>query len=160
MGDGIQINRLGERFSSHTQSNSRPRVCRTTEDIDGLRQRLIAATVEVVAEGGSPRLVKSRVRPYPHQDGDFGGASHKRPTSSRRPVASALAARLVEPARRARQRPDLACLRRGGVRSSWSEPAVSGPAPGSRDRSSSRWTGTLRGARMPRRTFPPSSRGP
>ena len=63
MGDGIQINRLGERFSSHTQSNSRPRVCRTSEDIDGLRQRLIAATVEVVAEGGSPRLVKSRVRP-------------------------------------------------------------------------------------------------
>jgi hypothetical protein len=60
MGDGIQINRLGERFSGHTQSRSRPRVSRTSQDIDRLRQRLIAATVEVVAEGSSPRLVKSR----------------------------------------------------------------------------------------------------
>ena len=63
MGDGIQINRLGERFSSHTQSRSRPHVCRTSQDLDGLRQRLIAATVEVVGEGGSPRLIKSRALP-------------------------------------------------------------------------------------------------
>ena len=60
MGDGIQINRLGERFSSHTRSRSRPRVHGTFQDVDGLRERLIAATVEVVAEGGSPRLPKSR----------------------------------------------------------------------------------------------------
>ncbi len=63
MGDGIQINRFGERFSSHTQSRSRPHVHRTSRDSDRLRQRLIAATVEVVAEGGSPRLTKSRAQP-------------------------------------------------------------------------------------------------
>jgi hypothetical protein len=56
MGDGIQISRVGERFSSHTQA--RPRIGRTGAigDSEALRERLIAATVEVLAEGGDPRL--------------------------------------------------------------------------------------------------------
>ncbi len=56
MGDRIQISRLGERFSSHTQAQpvSRPR--RPKADAEALRDRLIAATVESVAEGGDPRL--------------------------------------------------------------------------------------------------------
>ena len=56
MGDRIQISRLGERFSSHTQAQSRP--CRSTTigDTETLRDKLIAAAVEVLAEGGDPRL--------------------------------------------------------------------------------------------------------
>jgi hypothetical protein len=57
MGDGIQINRVAERFSSHTQMRSRPRRHRTSRDQQALREKLIAAMVEVVAEGGDPRLV-------------------------------------------------------------------------------------------------------
>jgi hypothetical protein len=56
MGDRIQINRLGERFSNHTQPQSRPRRHRTIGDTEALREKLIAATVEVLAEGGDPRL--------------------------------------------------------------------------------------------------------
>ena len=56
MGDGIQINRLGERFSSHTQMRTRSRAHKTSGDVQELRERLIAAMVEVVAEGGDPRL--------------------------------------------------------------------------------------------------------
>jgi hypothetical protein len=56
MGDGIQINRLGERFSSHTQTRTRPRAHRTSGDTQELRERLISAMVETVAEGGDPRL--------------------------------------------------------------------------------------------------------
>ncbi len=56
MGDRIQISRLGERFSNHTQAPSRPRRSRTTGDTEALREKLIAATVEVLAEGGDPRL--------------------------------------------------------------------------------------------------------
>jgi hypothetical protein len=56
MGDGIQINRVAERFSSHTLSGSRPAGHRTSKDMKALRERLIAALVEVVAEGGDPRL--------------------------------------------------------------------------------------------------------
>ncbi|HTZ63362.1 MAG TPA: hypothetical protein VMB51_04605 [Solirubrobacteraceae bacterium] len=56
MGDGIQINRLGERFSSHTQMRTRSRAHRTSGDVQELRERLIGAMVEVVAEGGDPRL--------------------------------------------------------------------------------------------------------
>ena len=63
MGDGVQINRVAERFSSHTLSHSRPRGVRTFQDSDALRERLIAAMVEVVAEGGDPRLAESRARP-------------------------------------------------------------------------------------------------
>jgi hypothetical protein len=63
MGDGIQINRVAERFSSHTLCHSRPRGSRTSADINALRERLIAATVEIVAEGGDPRLIESRARP-------------------------------------------------------------------------------------------------
>ena len=63
MGDGIQINRVAERFSSHSLSRSRPRGVRTFQDSDALRERFIAAMVEVVAEGGDPRLTESRVRP-------------------------------------------------------------------------------------------------
>ncbi len=56
MGSRIQINRLGERFSSHTQGPSHARHSRTIGDTEALRQKLIAATVEVLAEGGDPRL--------------------------------------------------------------------------------------------------------
>ena len=63
MGDGIQINRMAERFSSHTLSHSPSPVPRAARDTVGLRQRLILALVETVAEGGDPRLVQSRVRP-------------------------------------------------------------------------------------------------
>ena len=56
MGDGIQINRVAERFSSHTLSRSRPRHDWTSGDTGALRDQLIAATVEVLAEGGDPRL--------------------------------------------------------------------------------------------------------
>ncbi|HTZ65158.1 MAG TPA: hypothetical protein VMB51_13725 [Solirubrobacteraceae bacterium] len=57
MGDGIQINRLGERSSSHTQMHSRPRPQRSSADTRALREKLIAALVAVVAEGGDPRLI-------------------------------------------------------------------------------------------------------
>ena len=56
MGDGIQINRVAERFSSHTQIHSRPRGQRSSADTLALREKLIATLVEVVAEGGDPRL--------------------------------------------------------------------------------------------------------
>jgi hypothetical protein len=56
MGDGIQINRVAERFSSHTQMRSRSRGDRDSADRTALREKLIAALVEVVAEGGDPRL--------------------------------------------------------------------------------------------------------
>ena len=55
MGDGIQISRVSKRFSSHTQTQARPRRHETSEQAEALRQRLIDALVEVVAEGGDPR---------------------------------------------------------------------------------------------------------
>ena len=63
MGDGIHINRMAERFSSHTLSRSRPRTHGTPGETKALRERLIAAMVDVVAEGGDPRLAQSRARP-------------------------------------------------------------------------------------------------
>jgi hypothetical protein len=56
MGDGIQISRVGKRFSSHTQAHARSRRHGTFEEAEALRRRLIDAIVEVVAEGGDPRL--------------------------------------------------------------------------------------------------------
>ncbi len=56
MGDRIQINRLGERFSSHTQAQSRSRRYSAVGDTEALREQLIAAVVEVLAAGGDPRL--------------------------------------------------------------------------------------------------------
>jgi hypothetical protein len=56
MGDGIQINRVAERFSSHTQMHSSPRRRTRSADTRALREKLIAALVEVVADGGDPRL--------------------------------------------------------------------------------------------------------
>jgi hypothetical protein len=56
MGNGIQISRVGERFSSHTQAQPRAGRTFTVGDIEALRERLIAATVEVLAEGSDPRL--------------------------------------------------------------------------------------------------------
>ena len=56
MGDEIQINRVAERFSSHTLSRSRPSGHGTSRDTKAVRDKLIAAMVEVVAEGGDPRL--------------------------------------------------------------------------------------------------------
>jgi hypothetical protein len=63
MGDGIQINRVAERFSSHTQMHSRAQGRRTSSETAALRERLIAATVELIAQGSVPRLVQSRVHP-------------------------------------------------------------------------------------------------
>jgi hypothetical protein len=60
MGDGIQINGVAERFSSHTQMHSRPPRRSSSGDKQALREKLIVALVEVVAEGGDPRLAKSR----------------------------------------------------------------------------------------------------
>jgi hypothetical protein len=62
MGNQIHINRVAERFSSHTLSHSRPSN-RTSQDMKALREKLIAATVEVIAEGGDPRLGESRALP-------------------------------------------------------------------------------------------------
>jgi hypothetical protein len=56
MGDGIRINRVAERYSSHTLSRPRSRATGAHGDAEALRERLIAALVEVVAEGGDPRL--------------------------------------------------------------------------------------------------------
>jgi hypothetical protein len=60
MGNGIQINRVAERFSSHTLSHSRPSGHGAAEEINAVRERLIAAAVGIVAEGGDPRLAESR----------------------------------------------------------------------------------------------------
>jgi hypothetical protein len=62
MGDGIQINRMAERLSSHTLARPRRSRVRTSDEAEGLRERLIEATAEVVAEGGDPRLTQSRAR--------------------------------------------------------------------------------------------------
>ncbi len=66
MGDGIQINRVAERFSSHTQVRSRPRGHGTSADTQALREKLITALVEVVAEGGDPRLIVAGPPVNPH----------------------------------------------------------------------------------------------
>ncbi len=63
MGSEIHITRVVDGFSSHTQMRSRSRAHRTSRDRQALRESLIAATVEAVAEGSVPRLVQSRVRP-------------------------------------------------------------------------------------------------
>jgi hypothetical protein len=63
MQDGIQINRVADRFSSHTLSHSRAAACRASTDVEAVRENLIEATVELLAEGGVPRLGQSRVRP-------------------------------------------------------------------------------------------------
>jgi len=59
MGDRIQISRLGERFSSHTQTPHR-RSRRAFDVVPALREKLIEATAEVLADGSSPRLGRSR----------------------------------------------------------------------------------------------------
>jgi hypothetical protein len=56
MGDRFQISRLGESFSSHTQTRSHARRDRRFGDRETLRERLIEALVEGLAEGGDPRL--------------------------------------------------------------------------------------------------------
>jgi hypothetical protein len=60
VGDGIQINRMAERFSSHTLARPRPSRTRIYRDAEDLRETLIRATVDVIAAGGDPRLVQSR----------------------------------------------------------------------------------------------------
>ncbi len=62
MGDRIQISRLGERFSSHTQAEPHPRRHRASTDAESLRQSLIDAMVDVLAEGSDPRLGRTRAR--------------------------------------------------------------------------------------------------
>jgi hypothetical protein len=63
MGNEIQVNGVAERFSSNTLSDRQPSAQQVSGDINALRARLIAATVEVLGEGGDPRLVQSRARP-------------------------------------------------------------------------------------------------
>ncbi len=63
MGDGIEINRVAERFSSHTLAHSRTVRYRSSREKSALREKLIAALLEIVAEGGDPRLAKSRALP-------------------------------------------------------------------------------------------------
>jgi hypothetical protein len=60
MGEQAHIARMAERFSSHTQMRPRTRAPGTSGDVQALRERLITATVEVIAAGGDPRLAKSR----------------------------------------------------------------------------------------------------
>jgi hypothetical protein len=60
MGSQVQISRLGERFSSHTRAQPRPHHTRSIGDAESVRERLIAATVEVLAVGGDPRLAWAR----------------------------------------------------------------------------------------------------
>jgi hypothetical protein len=62
MGNQIHINRVAERFSSNTLSHSRPSNRRASQDMSAVREKLIAATVEIVAEGGDPRLGKTLAR--------------------------------------------------------------------------------------------------
>ena len=65
MGDAIRINRVAERFSSNTLSRSRlsgHRTSATSGETNAPREKLIAAMVEVVAEGSDPRLGQSRTR--------------------------------------------------------------------------------------------------
>jgi hypothetical protein len=61
MGDEIHITRIAERFSSNTLSRPQPAGHCTSAATVALREKLIAATVEVLAEGGDPRLDRSRV---------------------------------------------------------------------------------------------------
>jgi hypothetical protein len=63
MRDEIQINRVSSGFSSHTLSRLRPSrasIYGTSGDANALREKLIAAAVEVLAEDGDPRLRQSR----------------------------------------------------------------------------------------------------
>jgi hypothetical protein len=57
MGNGIQINRVAERFSSHTKMRSYAREESASAGGKAVREKLIAALAEVVAEGGDPRLM-------------------------------------------------------------------------------------------------------
>jgi hypothetical protein len=63
MGNQIHINRVAERFSSHTLSQPRPSSSRASADMSAVREKLIAAVVEIVAEGGDPRPAESRALP-------------------------------------------------------------------------------------------------
>jgi hypothetical protein len=56
MGDAIQVNHVAERCSSHTQMHARSRRHSGSAERRTVREKLIAALVEVVAEGGDPRL--------------------------------------------------------------------------------------------------------
>lgn len=60
MGNQIYISRVAERFSSNTQVHSNPRGASSSGDREALRERLIAAALEVLAEGSDPCLAESR----------------------------------------------------------------------------------------------------
>jgi len=62
MGDGIQINRVAERFSSHTLSRTPASARRRASDTKTVRDKLIEAIAEVIGEGSDPRLGQSRAR--------------------------------------------------------------------------------------------------
>jgi hypothetical protein len=63
MGDEIHITRIVERFSSNTLSRSRPAGHCTSAATRAQRDELIGAAAEVIAEGGDPRLDRSRALP-------------------------------------------------------------------------------------------------
>ncbi len=62
MGKQVHITRVAERFSSHTQTHPNTRARNTSGDTQTLRERLITATIEIIADGGDPRLGRSRAR--------------------------------------------------------------------------------------------------
>ncbi len=62
MGDRIQINRMAERFSSHSLTHPYRARPGALQDTQTLRGKLIGATIEVVAEGKDPRLSETRAR--------------------------------------------------------------------------------------------------
>jgi hypothetical protein len=60
MGDGIKINRVAECFSSHTLSGPRASARSSASDTRAVRDKLIEAIAEVIAEGSDLRLGQSR----------------------------------------------------------------------------------------------------
>jgi hypothetical protein len=60
MGNEIQTTCVSERFSSHTQARIRPAATRSFDQGSALRQTLIEAMVQAVAEGSDPRLGETR----------------------------------------------------------------------------------------------------
>ncbi|HTZ64258.1 MAG TPA: hypothetical protein VMB51_09145 [Solirubrobacteraceae bacterium] len=51
---------MAEAFSSHTLALSTPAGSRASQDLATVRDRLIATMIDVVAEGGDPRLGETR----------------------------------------------------------------------------------------------------
>jgi hypothetical protein len=63
LGDTTRINRAAGGFSPDRGKRSHQIAGRRSEDSAAVRTRLIEAAVEVLAEGGDPRLAESRAHP-------------------------------------------------------------------------------------------------